>query len=125
MAKYVRAPKAGRVPYPDKSGRFLTTEEVEGDIWQPLVALGFVVKVGESAVPTPEPVAPVAPVVTKRTDPTPLPALIVEPAPAVETVPPQVQLLTEAPAEGEVEGEAEQVKRRGRPRKVTPGEGQQ
>jgi hypothetical protein len=50
MAKYQKAENCGPVPYPDRSGRFLVAgETVEGDDWEPLVALRFVVKVAEVA----------------------------------------------------------------------------
>lgn len=49
MAKYQKAENCGPVPYPDRSGRLLVAgETVEGDDWEPLVALRFVVKVAEA-----------------------------------------------------------------------------
>lgn len=49
MAKYRKADNCGPVPYPDRSGKFLGAGDVaEGDDWEPLVALGFVVKIEES-----------------------------------------------------------------------------
>ena len=45
--KYKRADNCGPVPYPDGSGRMLTDEVAEGDGWEALVALGFVVRVEE------------------------------------------------------------------------------
>lgn len=51
MAKYRKVDNCGPVPYPDRSGKFLNAgEEVEGDDWEPLVALGFVVKVDGASV---------------------------------------------------------------------------
>jgi len=50
MAKYQKTENCGPVPYPDQSGKLLLAgETVEGDGWEPLVALGFVVKVAEVA----------------------------------------------------------------------------
>lgn len=43
--KFKRADNCGPVPYPDRSGRMLTDEIVEGDEWEVLIPLGFVVKV--------------------------------------------------------------------------------
>ena len=53
MAKYQKVENCGPVPYPDRSGKFLMAgETAEGDDWEPLVALGFVLKVEEvAAVP--------------------------------------------------------------------------
>lgn len=42
--KYKRADNCGPVPYPDGSGRLLMDETVEGDEWEALVPLGFVVR---------------------------------------------------------------------------------
>ena len=42
MKTYKRAANSGPVPYPDKSGRLLT-DGVEGDEWESLVAIGYVV----------------------------------------------------------------------------------
>jgi len=58
MAKYQKAENCGPVPYPDRSGKFLVAgETADGDEWEPLVALGFVVKVAEAAA-APAKVAP-------------------------------------------------------------------
>lgn len=54
--KYRKVDNCGRVPYPDRSGKFLEHGEVvEGDDWAPFVALGFVVPVedGSPAEKTP------------------------------------------------------------------------
>lgn len=52
MAKYQKVKNCGPVPYPDRSGKFLLDgETAEGDDWEPLVALGFIVKVEEVAAP--------------------------------------------------------------------------
>jgi len=52
MAKYQKVKNCGPVPYPDRSGKFLLDgETAEGDDWEPLVALGFIVKVEEAAAP--------------------------------------------------------------------------
>ena len=46
MAKaYRRIKTCGRVPYPDRSGRFLTDEIVIGDEWEPYVAIGYVERI--------------------------------------------------------------------------------
>lgn len=58
MAKYQKVENCGPVPYPDQSGKLLVAgETAEGDEWEPLVALGFVVKVAEVAA-APVKVAP-------------------------------------------------------------------
>ena len=65
MAKYRKVENCGRVPYPDRSGKFLNAGEVvEGDDWAPLVALGYVVEVAAPPAPVVEkaPEAPLAPV---------------------------------------------------------------
>jgi hypothetical protein len=50
MAKYQKVENCGPVPYPDRSGRFLVAgETAEGDDWEPLVALGYIVKLAEAA----------------------------------------------------------------------------
>lgn len=59
MSRYRRASNSGPVPYPDKSGRMLTNEIVEGDEWAQYVPLDYVVKVEEVAI-----AAPVATVAT-------------------------------------------------------------
>lgn len=54
MAKYQKVENCGPVPYPDRSGRFLVAgETAEGDDWEPLVGLGFVVKVAEATASAP------------------------------------------------------------------------
>lgn len=56
MAKYQKVQNCGPVPYPDRSGKFLLDgETAEGDDWEPLVALGFIVKVEEAAAPAKAP----------------------------------------------------------------------
>lgn len=45
MTSYRKVENCGPVPYPDQSGRYLTTEIVSGLEWEPLVALGYVVAV--------------------------------------------------------------------------------
>lgn len=52
MAKYQKVKNCGPVPYPDRSGKFLVDgETAEGDDWEPLVALGFIVKLEDAAAP--------------------------------------------------------------------------
>lgn len=66
MAKYQKAENCGPVPYPDQSGKMLATgETVEGDEWEPLVALGFVVKVAEGAEVAPPKEEPKAAILTE------------------------------------------------------------
>ena len=58
MAKYRKVDNCGPVPYPDRSGKFLNAGEVvEGDEWEPMVALGFVVKTDDAPVETVKTVA--------------------------------------------------------------------
>lgn len=80
MAKYRKVDNCGRVPYPDRSGRFLNAgEEVEGDDWEPLVALGFVQRVeGSKTIETVTTVTSAA--VTPKASPPPPPP----PPPKVE-----------------------------------------
>ncbi len=47
MKYYKKTGNCGPVPYPDQSGRMLTTEVVSGNEWEPLVALGFVEAVAD------------------------------------------------------------------------------
>lgn len=54
MTQYKKADNCGPVPYPDQSGRMLTNEIVEGDEWEPLLAIGFIVKVEEVSLPSKE-----------------------------------------------------------------------
>lgn len=55
MAKYRKADNCGPVPYPDGSGRFLGEGEVSDlDGWEPYVALGYVVKLGDDVKVTPD-----------------------------------------------------------------------
>jgi|SRR5580704_3375599 hypothetical protein len=75
MKYYRKADKCGPVPYPDRSGRKLTTEIVSGNEWAPLVALGFVVEVSSDGknLPASEPakkaatpaLAPIVPIKNK------------------------------------------------------------
>lgn len=56
MAKYKKADNCGPVPYPDRSGRMLNAGDVvEGDEWESLMALGYVVKVVEPPAPEKKP----------------------------------------------------------------------
>jgi hypothetical protein len=48
MTQYKKADNCGPVPYPDQSGKMLTSEIVEGDEWEPLFSLGFIVKAEET-----------------------------------------------------------------------------
>lgn len=83
MAKYRKADNCGPVPYPDRSGKFLNAgEEVEGDDWAPLVALGFVVKVDDQSVEQVKTVAAAA--VTPKAAP-----------PAPKSPEPKADILTE------------------------------
>jgi len=70
MAKYRKADNCGPVPHPDRSGKFLNAGEVaEGDHWEPLLALGYVVKVDEKPTEVVTTVASVA--VTPKAAPSP------------------------------------------------------
>ena len=70
MAKYRKADNCGPVPYPDRSGKFLNAGEVvEGDEWEPMLALGYVVKTDDAPVEVVKTVAAAA--VTPKAAPPP------------------------------------------------------
>jgi len=64
---YRRVKNCGPVPYPDGSGRMLDDQIVIGDMWEPYVAIGYVVRLDGEADPSmfPEDEAPSSPPATR------------------------------------------------------------
>lgn len=57
MTNYKKVDNCGPVPYPDRSGRFLTDGVVSGEEWIPYLALGFIEVLEKIEIVNEKPVA--------------------------------------------------------------------